>query len=76
MSCLITLGRGVAALSPQRQRSDIFMSSSNWREIYIPRAADHVREGDAVILNKDVERWYERDAEELSLGVFCRDKKP
>ena len=35
MSCLIMLGRGehVAALSPQRQRSDIIMSSSNWREI-------------------------------------------
>ena len=26
------LGRDVAALFPQRQRSDIIMSSSNWRE--------------------------------------------
>ena len=35
------------------------------------RAADHAREGDAVVLNKDVERSTS-EAEELSLGGFCR----
>ena len=67
------LGSRCCAVSKETTQH-IIMSSSNWKERNL-RAADHVREGDAVALNK--ERWCDlrERPEELSLQGFCRDKK-
>ena len=69
------LGRGVAALSRQRQHSDINMGSFNWRQ-WIPRAVDHVKEGDAVALNEDRKDGaiYKKDAGDLFLDKIPPNK--
>ena len=73
------LGRGVSVLSlQQRQRSDINMSRSNWRDGKIRQLL--------IIMGEKVMQWpltktgkdgaiYEKVQEELSLRGFCRDKK-
>ena len=73
------MGTGFAALFlQQRQRSDINISSSNWRDGEIREMLTILGEK---VMQSHLRRTgkdgviYEKDAEEVSLQGFCRDKK-